>query len=161
MEIHHTKKLPLRLEDWLRWFIFVFLSVAAIAAMRSVGTFLFGLMFLIIIVVLGVIPLYLRWKKLQPLEYLITNERLIIFNTKQDRIERSFDFIQFPEIHLHESAYNSGYIIIGLAQPPFMRGGLFGTRVGVNLVDHEIVLENIPEVRKTYNYLKAKIDQHP
>jgi hypothetical protein len=158
MEIHHSKKLPFRLEDWLRSLIFIGLTVAAIASLRSDGILSIGTIFLIVVFFLGILPLYLRWKKLQPLKYFITNERLVIFNKTRDRIEQSFDFTGFPEIKIHENAYNSGYIIIGNVEPTFGRFGLLGTKVGVNLADHDIVLENIPEVRTTFNYLKTKIE---
>jgi len=158
MEIHHSKKLPFRLEDWLRSLIFIGLTVAAIASLRGDGILSIGTIFLIAVFFLGILPLYLRWKKLQPLKYFITNERLVIFNKTRDRIEQSYDFTEFPEINIHENAYNSGYIIIGNVETTFGRFGLLGTKVGVNLADHDIVLENIPEVRKTFNYLKTKIE---
>lgn len=158
MEIHHSKKLPFRLEDWLRSIIFIGFTIMAIASLRSDGILSIGTVFLIVVFFLGILPLYLRWKKLQPLKYFITNERLIIFNETQDKIEQSFEFTKFPEINLHENVYNSGYIIIGEVQPAFGRHGLFGTKVGVNLADHEIVLENIPNVRKVYIFLKTKIE---
>ena len=158
MEIHHSKKLPFRLEDWLRSLIFIGITVFAITSVRSDGILSIGTVFLLLVFLFGIIPLYTRWKKLQPLNYFITNQRLIIFNDAQNIIERSFTFTQFPEINLHENAYNSGYIIIGDVQPTFRRHGLFGTKVGVNLADHEIVLENIPEVRKVYDFLTTKIE---
>jgi hypothetical protein len=160
MEIHHSKRLPFRLEDWLRSLVFIGLTVAAIASLRSDGILSIGTVFLIAVFFLGILPLCLRWKKLQPLKYIITNERLIIFNQTQDKIEKSYDFTVFPDINLHENAYNSGYIIIGNVEPTFGRLGLFGTKVGVNLADHEVVLENIPEVRKIFNYLKTKIENN-
>jgi len=158
MDIHHSKKLPFRLEDWLRSLIFIGLTVAAIASLRSDGILSIGSVFLLVVFFIGILPLYLKWKRLQPLKYLITNERLIIFNETQNKIVRSFSFTQFPAINLHENAYNSGYIILGEVQPAFGRHGLFGTKVGVNLADHEIVLENILEVRKVYDFLKTKIE---
>lgn len=158
MEIHHSKKLPFRLEDWLRSLMFIGLTIAAIALLRSDGILSIGSIFLLVVFFLGILPLYRRWKRLQPLKYFITNERLIIFNETQKKIERSYLFTQFPEINLHENAYNSGYIIIDNVEPVFGRFGLFGTKVGVNLADHEIVLENIPEVRKVFNNLKIKIE---
>ena len=60
---------------------------------------------------------------------------------------------------MHENAYNSGFIILGETQATFVKGkGLHPMRYGVNLADHEIVLENIPNVRKTYQILKDKIE---
>jgi energy-coupling factor transporter transmembrane protein EcfT len=158
MEIHHSKKLPFRLEDWLRTFIFIGLTIAAIASLRSDGIVSIGTVFLLVVIFVGILPLYLRWKRLQPLKYLITNERLLIVNGTHNIIERSFDFVDFPEINFHENAYNSGFIIIGEVQPTIGLMGLFGTRVGVNLADHEIVLENISDVRKVYDFIKAKIE---
>lgn len=158
MEIHHSKKLPFRLNDWLKSIIFVGLTIAAITSLRHDGFFSIGTVFLLVVIFLGILPLFNRWKKLQPIKYYITNERLIIFNESSVEIVHSFEFNQFPEITLHENAYNSGYIILGELQPVFGRYGLFGIKVGINLADHEIVLENISEVRKTYNYLKTKIE---
>lgn len=156
MEIHHSKKLPFRLEDWLRTLIFLGLTIAAIASIRSDGFLSIGSVFLVFVFFLGILPLYLRWKKLQPIKYFITNERLIIFNETQKKIEQSFEFKQFPEINLYENANNSGYVIIGEVQPLFGRYG-FGTRVGVNMIDNNVTLENITEVRKIVNLLKTKI----
>ncbi len=158
MEIHHSKKLPFRLEDWLRSFIFIGITIAAIASLRSDGILSIGTIFLILIFFYGILPLYLRWKKLQPLKYYLTNERLIIFNETQDKIEQSYEFTEFPKINLHENLNNSGYIIIGAVQPKFGSYGVFATKVGVNLADHEVVLENIYEVRKTFDYIKTKIE---
>lgn len=128
MEIHHSKKLPFRLEDWLRSLIFIGLTVAAIASLRIDGIFSIGTVFLLVVFFIGIFPLYLRWKRLQPLKYFITNERLIIFNEAQNKIERSFEFIHFPEINLHENVYNSGYIIIGEVLPAFGRHGCLGPK---------------------------------
>ncbi len=158
IEILHSKKLPFRLEDWLRSLIFIGLTVAAIASISGDGILSIGSVFLLVVFFIGILPLYLRWKRLQPLKYFISNERLIIFNETQNKIVLSFTFTQFPEINFHENANNSGYIIIGEVQPAFGRYGLFGAKVGVNLADHEILLENIPNVRKVYDNLKTKIE---
>lgn len=158
MEIKHSKKLPFRLADWLRSLIFIGIIIVAIASIRSEGFISIGSVFLLVTFFLGILPLYLRWKRLQPLKYLLTNCRLIIYNESLNQIEHSFDFRSFPEMTLHENAYNSGYIVLGAVQPTFETHGLFQTKVGVNLSDHEVVLENIPEVRKVFNTLKEKIE---
>lgn len=154
-EIEHTKNLPFRLEDWIRSSLFVGLSIAAIASIRYEGFISMGSVFLLVVFFYGIRPLYQRWKRLQPLKYLVTNERLILFNTELNEIEHSFAFTTFPEIHLHENLRNFGYIIIGESESTIGRSGL---KWGVNLNDHQLVLENIPEVRKVYELLLGKID---
>ena len=155
-EIEHTKKLPFRLEDWIRSSVFIGLSIAAIASIRYEGFISMGSVFLLVIFFYGIRPLYLRWKKLQPMQYFVTNERLILFNNEVDEIQHSFAFTSFPEIHLHENLRNFGYIIIGESEPTFAQTGL---KWGVNLNDHQLVLENIPEVRKVYQLLMEKIEE--
>lgn len=155
-EIEHTKNSPFRLEDWIRSSIFVGLSIAAIASIRYEGFISMGSVFLFVIFFQGIRPLYLRWKKLQPMQYFVTNERLILFNEEADEIQHSFSFTSFPEIHLHENLRNFGYIIIGESEPTFANSGL---KWGVNLNDHQLVLENIPEVRKVYELLMEKIEE--
>lgn len=155
-EIEHTKNLPFRLEDWIRSCIFVGLSIAAIASIRYEGFISMGSVFILVIFFHGIRPLYLRWKKLQPMQYFVTNERLILFNNEVDEIQHSFAFTSFPEIHLHENLRNFGYIIIGESETTFAQTGL---KWGVNLNDHQLVLENIPEVRKVYELLMEKIEE--
>jgi hypothetical protein len=154
-EIEHSKKLTFRLEDWIRSSLFVGLTIAAIASIRYEGFISMGSVFLLVVFFYGIRPLYQRWKRLQPLKYFVTNERLILFNTEQNEIEHSFAFATFPEIHVHENLRNFGYIIIGESEPTFANSGL---KWGVNLNDHQLVLENIPEVRKVYELLMEKIE---
>ena len=154
-EIEHTKKLPFRLEDWIRSSVFVGLSIAAIASIRYEGFISIGSVFLLFIFFYGIRPLFQRWKRLQPLKYFVTNERLILFNAELNEIQHSFAFTSFPEIHVHENLRNFGYMIIGESEPTFAQTGL---KWGVNLNDHQLVLENIPEVRKVYELLMEKID---
>jgi hypothetical protein len=154
-EIEHTKKLPFRLEDWIRSSLFVGLSIAAIASIRYEGFISMGSVFLLVVFFYGIRPLYQRWKRLQPLKYLVTNERLILFNAELNEIQHSFAFTSFPEIHLHENLRNFGYIIIGESEETFAQTGL---KWGINLNDHSLVLENIPEVRKVYELLLEKVE---
>lgn len=154
-EIEHTKKLPFRLEDWIRSSVFIGLSIAAIASIRYEGFISMGSVFLLFIFFYGIRPLFQRWKRLQPLKYFVTNERLILFNTEENEIEHSFAFTTFPEIHVHENLKNAGYIIIGESEPTFAHTGL---KWGVNLNDHQLVLENIPEVRNVYELLMEKVE---
>lgn len=161
MEIHHSKKPPFRLLDVLKMLVFGVLLSVAIASFWHDGIFSIAPVFVMVMIVFFVIPFVHRWKKLQPLKYYATNERLIIYDTASAKILHSFEFKQFPEMEFRENANNSGYIILGEVQPAFGRFGLFGAKVGVNLADHEIVLENIPEVRKTFYYLKSKVENIP
>jgi hypothetical protein len=154
-EIKHTNKLPFRLEDWIRSSIFVGLMIAAFAFIRSEGLISMGSVFLLFIFFFGIRPLFQRWKRLRSLKYFVTNERLILFNAEQNEIEHSFAFTTFPEIHVHENLRNFGYMITGESEPTFAHTGL---KWGVNLNDHQLVLENIPEVRKVYELLMEKVE---
>lgn len=154
-EIEHTKKLPFRLEDWIRTCIFVGLMIAAFAFIRSEGLISMGSVILLFVFFVGIRPLYQRWRRLQSLKYFVTNERLILFNAELNEIQHSFAFTSFPEIHVHENLKNAGYIIIGESEPTFAHTGL---KWGVNLNDHQLVLENIPEVRNVYELLMEKVE---
>ena len=155
-EIEHTNKLPFRLEDWIRSSIFVGLMIAAFAFIRSEGLISMGSVFLLFVFFVGIRPLYQRRKRLQSLKYFVTNERLILFNTELNEVEHSFAFASFPEIHLHENLRNFGYIIIGESESTIGRSGL---KWGLNLNNHQLVLENIPEVRKVYQLLMEKMEE--
>ena len=129
--------------------------IAAFAFIRSEGLFSMGSVFLLLVFFVGIRPLYQRWKRLQSLKYFVTNERLILFNAELNEIEHSFAFTTFPEIHLHENLKNAGYIILSESEPTFAHTGL---KWGVNLNDYQLVLENIPEVRKVYQLLMEKVE---
>ena len=114
-----------------------------------------GSFYLLVVFFYGIRPMYLRWKRLQPLKYLVTNERLILINAELNEIQHSFAFTSFPEIHLHENLKNAGYIIIVESEPTLAHTGL---KWGINLNNHQLVLENIPEVRKVYELLIEKME---
>lgn len=157
-EIFHKKHLPFRIEDWIRCLISIGIIIGGIASIKGDGLLSVGTVLILATALFIYLPLFIRWKRLQPLKYYITDKRLIIFDTNRSLILYDYKFESFPQIILHENAYNSGYIIIGVAEPTFVRGtGLHPLRVGVNLADHEIVLENIPDVKKTYDLIKSKI----
>lgn len=155
-EIRHKKHLPFRLEDWLRTLILGGVLTGAIDSLSN-DEYIMGSFLLLLALFVGCLPLFMRWKQLQPLKYYITNQRLIIFNEKQDRIVHSFSYDAFPEMTLRDNAYNFGCIILGEPEPLFGRHGIFGMKTGVSLADHEVVLENISEIRKIYDNLRGKV----
>ncbi len=159
MEIFHKKKLPFRLVDWIKLLISIGLCIAAIASIQSEGYISIGSVFILTIILFIYFPWFLRWKNLQPLKYIVTNKRLIIYNSVRKTIKHSFEFSAFPVMTFHENAYNSGYIILGQVQPSITNGnGLDSFSFGINLLDHGIVLENIPSVKKIFHLLTDKVE---
>lgn len=159
MEIVHKKHLPYRLEDFVRSLVFVGFIIVGITSITFDGFISIGSVLILGAVIYIPLPLYMRWRKLQPIRYYITNKRLIIYDSIQNSIKHSFTFTSFPEVTMHEKANNSGFLILGEKQELLRRGrGLFSMKVLVNLTDHKIVLENIPDVREVYNLIKSKLN---
>lgn len=155
--INHKNYIPLRQEDWAR-FIFIPLMIVGIYS------FIKGKYFLILLTIPGILIIFnliQRWIKIYKTKYYLTNKRLIIFDTSKNEIEHSLHFADFPKMTLRENAYNYGFIIIGEpeeliegADTPFR----FPIRGGLNLKDHEIVLDNIQNVRKIHDLIQEKIN---
>lgn len=134
--------------------------IAGIAAIKGDGLLSIGPVLIIAPVFFIYLPLFSRWKRLQPLKYYVTNKRLIIYDSNRNTILNSYRFESFPKILLHEKLNNSGYIVIGEEEPTVVRGtGLSSLKYGVNLADHSVVLENIPNVKKIVDLINSKIIQ--
>ncbi len=96
--------------------------------------------------------------RLSQLQYLLYTDRLVIYNQKKDRIIHELFYYKFPQFTFHENLNNFGYIVIGQNQPIMARGGIFGQNIGINMKDPDIMLENLPEVKKEYLFLKGLVE---
>lgn len=163
--IEHKNYLPFRLEDWFRVPICLLVIGLAIHTLITDG---FGIRFFFILPVtvvsmyFGIYKLFKRWVIIRQIEYIVTGQRLIIRNKKKDTVEHSFTFSDFPRMTLKENAYNYGFIILGEPAPPIVTN-VFPLRIstGINGRDHDIVLENLSEVRKVYNMLSVRAGRTP
>ncbi len=160
--IFHKNYLPFRQEDWLRITLltpFLILGVYLLVTewFSYFGAFATG----ISLYYYG--GLIFRWIKICSLQYYLTDSGLIIYNVKKRTVEHYFEFSDFPKMTLRENAYNYGFIILGELEPviegdvPFK---LFESQGGVNLKDHKIVLDNIPNVRTVYNLIQQKTKEN-
>lgn len=156
--INHKNYTPFRQEDWARLLFIPFMIL-------GIYFFVKGNYFLIVFAIPGLINVFnllKRWIKVYQTEYYLTDKRLIIFDSSKNIITHSFYYEDFPKMTLRENAYNYGYIIIGELEDlmenvdaPFR----FPTRSGLNLNDHKIVVDNIPNVRKLYNLIQERIEK--
>lgn len=96
--------------------------------------------------------------RLSQIQYLFYPDRLVIYNQKKDRILHELFFYKFPPFTFHENLSNFGYIVIGQNEPIMARGGIFGQNIGINMKDPDIMLENLPEVKKEYLFLKELVE---
>jgi hypothetical protein len=101
----------------------------------------------------------LKRLKLSQLNYLFYADRLVIYNHSKDQILHELLFLNFPPFTFHENLNNFGFIVIGIEEPIFAQGGIFKLKVGVNMKDPEIMLENLPEVKKEYLFLKELVEE--
>lgn len=97
-------------------------------------------------------------RQLAQLQYLFYTDRLVIYNKVKDQVLHELFYDQFPAFTFHENLNNFGYIVIGKEEPVMARGGVFGQNTGVNMKDSEMMLENLPEVKKVYVFLKELVD---
>jgi hypothetical protein len=155
-QITHKNHLPFRVDDLVRTFVFSGFIVAAIASISSDGFVSVGSLLLLAVIFFFLLPLFNRWKNVRKSAYFLTNQRLIICDTKRCDTLYSFELSEFPQMTLSENPYNSGYIILGEVQETFVSSG---GKTGVNTADHGIVLENIPEVRKIYELIRIAVDE--
>lgn len=161
-EINHTiihkNYIPIRQEDWAR-FLFIPLIFVGIYSFSK------GYYFLILFAIPGIITIFnliQRWIKIYHTKYYLTDKRLIIVNTSENKIEHSLYYLNFPKMTLRENAYNYGFIIIGELEE-LIEGAdtsfRFPMRGGLNLKDHKVVIENIQNVRKVYNLIQETIEE--
>ena len=98
--------------------------------------------------------------RLSQLQYLFYPDRLVIYNQVTNQIIHDLSFEDFPSFTFRENLNNFGYIIIGKEEPVMARGGIFGQNYGINMKDPDIMLENLPEVKKEYLFLKELIAKY-
>ena len=158
--IVHKNYLPFRLEDWLRvpiYFLVIGLGIYTLSTEGASIEFFLILPVMIVAIYFGVFKLLTRWLITSQLEYVVTSHRFIIRNKKSDKVLHSFAFTDFPEMTLRENAYNYGFIILGKPAPPIVTTiSPLRIRTGFNMIDHDVVIENLPKVRTVYNMLRGK-----
>lgn len=98
--------------------------------------------------------------RLSQLQYLFYPDRLVIYNLVTNQIIHDLSFDDFPSFTFRENLNNFGYIIIGKEEPVMTRGGIFGQNYGINMKDPDIMLENLPEVKKEYLFLKELVEAY-
>lgn len=103
---------------------------------------------------------FLKKRQLSRLHYLFYTDRLVIYDHVSNQILHELPFDDFPSFTFHENLTNFGFIVIGTEEPVIARGGLFNQKAGVNMKDADIVLENLPEVRKEYLFLKELVETY-
>lgn len=167
--IDHQKGVPMRLNDWIRvplLFGFVIQGVFMIVMyfnsrknLMEIYTLFFGIYAICMSIYYLYKLLYLRKKQLMTQVYLLTNQRLIIYDEKANKTLQSFEYTDFPAFTYYESPYNYGYIVVGEVEPAITGSNSFSLKQGVNLEDHQIVLENLSQVKKEYDFLKAKVEE--
>lgn len=123
-------------------------------------TLIFGFAFFVLSSFLLVKIFILEKLRISQLQYLFYTDRLVIYNEKKDRILHEVYYGQFPAFTFHENLKNHGYIVIGKNEPIMARGGIFGQNIGVNMKDPDIMLENLPDVKKEYLFLKELVEAH-
>lgn len=100
----------------------------------------------------------LKRRRLRELQYIFYSDRLVIYNKTQEKELDSISYQNFPPITFHENLNDFGYIVIGNHEELMSRRA--GTlRWGVSMKDHELMLENLPNVRKEYEFLKGLIEK--
>lgn len=123
----------------------------------EVPTLLGGILFFMVSGSLLIKIFILEKIRLSQLQYLFYMDRLVIYNHSKNKILHELFFNNFPSFTFHENLTNFGFIVIGKNEPIMARGGIFGQKIGVNMTDPEIMLENLPEVKKEYLFLKELI----
>ncbi|WP_224484695.1 hypothetical protein [Robertkochia aurantiaca] len=170
-KIHKKIGLQLRNEDFLHLFLILF---AAFVLTKIIPAFKNGnqdlawpLLSGLLMILNSIYSLIKRWVRNFRTEYFITNKRLIIYDNRRDQIIKSFPFKSFPRMVLRENAYNSGFIILGEydklwekdPKDKFEWRNLIFRKNYIDTEDYQFTLDNLPEVRKVYNNLLAKIEE--
>lgn len=127
---------------------------------RGLLSLLPGIFFFIISSAFLINIFFLKKRKLSQLHYLIYPDRLVIYNHVNKQIIHELPFDDFPPFTFHENLNNFGFIVIGKEEPVIASGGILNQRFGVNMKDADIMLENLPEVKKEYLFLKEQIEAH-
>lgn len=102
----------------------------------------------------------LNSRKLKQLQYLIYEDRLVIFNKKTNSELKNIPFQDFPECSFHENLNDFGYIVIGPEVPLIAKNRSVPWRWGVSMEDPQIMLENLPNVKKEYEFLKNTVEHY-
>lgn len=123
-------------------------------------TLLGGIAFFVITSVFLLNILVLEKIRLSQLQYLFYPDRLVIYNQVTNQIIHDLSFDDFPSFTFRENLNNFGFIVIGKDEPVIAKGGPFNLRWGVNMKDPDIMLENLPEVKKEYLFLKELIAKY-
>lgn len=155
-KLHKNNRIPFRLKDIVRVTTGFALFIAGCLSQNGPSLYYryIGLILIVVSVNMIFVHFFLRWYRTKQLTYYVTSHRLIIYNRRHSTIQNSFPFADLPEMTLRENAFNRGFIILGDLAPDYATTiSIFGIRSGLNIADHALVLENLPNVRKTYNLL--------
>ncbi len=166
------KKMPFTLAVFMRLLVLIPLfgmSILMIVtgyqefqALGKIGllTFIPGIFFFLVSFSLLIKIFILNKRKLSQLQYLFYTDRLVIYKHSKDQILHELFFHDFPSFTFHENLNGFGYIVIGKNEPIMTNGGIYGQNIGVNMKDPDIMLENLPEVKKEYLFLKELAEAH-
>ena len=156
-EIHHSNKIPLRLEDMLTIpfftvfaFIFVFVTSNITDNKDVIYYFLYPIA-TIFVVIMTVGRIFLRWFKTKTRRFFLSNKRLIFSDKTGKIIDKSFP-LKNLEISYRENLNGNGYIIIGKPEP------LFQGR-GINFFEDSDVIYNVNNVKKTFDRIYSEKTQ--
>lgn len=169
-KINKRPGIQFRNEDYLHFLLIIFgsfLLIQILPAFLKGNKDLHWLFFVCSLMIIKPVYSFVkRWIKNKRSEYLITNERLIIYNKAKNQIFKSFHFNNFPRMALRENAYNSGFIILAEydklwesnPNEKFDWRDVILRKNYIDMKDYKYTLDNIPEVKKVYNKLLRKID---
>ena len=164
------KKMPFTLAVFMRLLVLIpifgmsiFMIITGYQEFQAFGkmglfTFIPGIFFFLISSFLLINIFILKKRRLAQLQYLLYRDRLVIYNHSKNQILHELFYKAFPAFSFHENLNNFGYIVIGKEEPIMTKGGIYGQNVGVNMKDSEIMLENLPEVKKEYLFLKELVE---
>lgn len=167
--LNPQKKMPFTLAVFMRLLVLIpvfgmsiLMMVTGYRGIREdniieLPTLLLGIAFFALSSSLLVKILILEKIRLSHLQYLFYSNRLVIYNQKKDKILYELFYNKFSQFTFHENRNNFGYIVIGKNEPIMKRGGIFGQNIGINMKDPDIILENLPEVKKEYLLLKELV----
>jgi len=152
-EIHHSNKIPLRLEDMLTipffvMFAFIFVLITSnITDNKDVIYYFIYPSATIFVVIMTLRRIFLRWFKTKTSRFFLSNKRLIFSDVAGKIIDKSFS-IKNLEISYRENLHGNGYIIIGKPEP------LFQGR-GINMFEDSDVMYNVTNVKKIFDRINS------